>query len=48
MPQKGRPMLTVRMDRKTIARLKELAANKETSVAALVREVLEKWIEVQK
>ena len=40
-------MLTVRMDKPTITRLKELAAKKETSVAELVREVLEKWLEGQ-
>lgn len=40
-------MLTVRMDKPTIDRLKELAEKKETSVAELVREVLEKWLERQ-
>ena len=44
---RGRPMLTVRMDKPTIDRLKELAAKKDTSVAELVREVLEKWLERQ-
>ena len=44
---RGRPMLTVRMDKQTIDNLKELAAKKDTSVAELVREVLEKWLERQ-
>ena len=44
---RGRPMLTVRMDKPTIDRLKDLATKKETSVAVLVREVLEKWLERQ-
>ena len=44
---RGRPMLTVRMDKQTIDNLKELAAKKDTSVAERVREVLEKWLERQ-
>lgn len=37
---KGRQMISTRFDDETIARLKELAEERKTSVAALIREAV--------
>lgn len=42
---KGRKMISTRFDDETIAKLKELAEERKTSVAALIREAVMKMLE---
>ena len=41
---RGRPMIGVRLDQETIDELRRLAAEKELTVADVVRELIASWI----
>ena len=42
---RGRPMVSIRLDVETIAKLKALAADRGTNVAALIREAVMSLLE---
>ncbi|HIQ83292.1 MAG TPA: CopG family transcriptional regulator [Candidatus Pullichristensenella stercorigallinarum] len=44
---RGNPIQTIRIDKATKDHLKELAAKRETSVAALIKEAISAWLERQ-